>query len=181
MLDWLKKHLSLLTQGRKIKFKNRLDENALAVLKKIGVKKDQKVIDFGCGLGTYSIPAAGTVGKDGRVFAVEVEHDKLRKVNEKANENDVKDIIDTVLVLEERDLPFKDKSVDHILLLDVLHEIDNKKKILSEFNRIISPEGNLTVYPMHIENPKVEKWAKSRGFELVEKLFEDNLLKFRKL
>jgi len=34
-------------------------------LKKAGIKKDYKVLDFGCNNGNYSIPASKIVGKNG--------------------------------------------------------------------------------------------------------------------
>ena len=45
----------------------KLELRALNVLEKIGIRRDQIVLGFGCGPGTYSIPAAKIVGKQGKV------------------------------------------------------------------------------------------------------------------
>lgn len=62
------------------------------VLRKIGVRKGQTVLDFGCGRGNYAIPAARIVGEEGRVYALDkdqraldelmqrVERERLRNV-----------------------------------------------------------------------------------------------------
>ena len=46
-----------------------LEEAGEKLLKHIGIKEKQKVLDFGCGEGNYAIPAAQVVGKDGVVYA----------------------------------------------------------------------------------------------------------------
>ena len=45
--------------------KNWEDRDGVAFLKNVGVKTADKVLDFGCRVGHYSIPAAFTVGKAG--------------------------------------------------------------------------------------------------------------------
>ena len=42
-------------------------------LKKVGIRKDDKVFDFGCGNGNYTIPAAIIAGDKGAVFAIDDE------------------------------------------------------------------------------------------------------------
>lgn len=38
-------------------------EEGEKVLKEIGIKKGNIILDFGCGAGTYSLPAAKIIGK----------------------------------------------------------------------------------------------------------------------
>lgn len=44
-----------------------LESQALEVLRNVGINRGQLVLDFGCGSGTYTIPAAKIVGEQGRV------------------------------------------------------------------------------------------------------------------
>jgi cyclopropane fatty-acyl-phospholipid synthase-like methyltransferase len=41
----------------------------VVLLKKVGIWPGDLVLDFGCGRGCYTIPAAGIVGKRGVVYA----------------------------------------------------------------------------------------------------------------
>ncbi|MFX1590307.1 MAG: 50S ribosomal protein L11 methyltransferase, partial [Promethearchaeota archaeon] len=41
------------------------------VLRDIGVKESQKVLDFGCGSGVYSIIASKIVGNSGKIYAID--------------------------------------------------------------------------------------------------------------
>jgi len=38
-------------------------------VRKLGLKEGQKVLDYGCGIGSYTFPAARLVGDRGRVYA----------------------------------------------------------------------------------------------------------------
>ena len=39
------------------------------ILSEIGIKPGFHILDYGCGLGSYSIPAADMVGSSGKVYA----------------------------------------------------------------------------------------------------------------
>ena len=41
------------------------------LLREVGIKKGQTVLDFGCGKGNYTIPVAKIVGQDGFVYALD--------------------------------------------------------------------------------------------------------------
>ena len=43
----------------------------IAFLNRIGLKPEDSVVDFGCRVGHYSIPAAFVVGNSGRVYALD--------------------------------------------------------------------------------------------------------------
>ena len=59
---------------------NGLESRGLEVLRRIGIKRGQTVLDFGCGYGAYTIPVAEIVGEQGRVYAL----DKVIKISERA-------------------------------------------------------------------------------------------------
>ena len=53
-------------------------------LQSIGMQKGQYVLDFGCGEGYYTIPAATVVGDQGKVYAVDKDEGALRKLSKRA-------------------------------------------------------------------------------------------------
>lgn len=61
-----------------------LREHIEKVLIGIGIEKNQKVLDFGCGSGAYTIPAAKLVGKKGKVYALDKDAEALKTLKEKA-------------------------------------------------------------------------------------------------
>ncbi|MBE9483077.1 MAG: hypothetical protein IMY88_05280, partial [Chloroflexi bacterium] len=50
---------------------NWIEEAGEKFLKDIGIKRGQKVLDFGCGSGNYTIPAARIVGEQALVYALD--------------------------------------------------------------------------------------------------------------
>ena len=52
-------------------------------LNKLDIQEGQKILDYGCGIGSYTLPAASLVGKKGRVYALDKEQLAVRRVQEK--------------------------------------------------------------------------------------------------
>jgi len=56
----------------------------IEILQRIGIKSGQSVLDFGCGSGTYTIPVAKIVGKQGKVYALDKDKNELDNLMKKA-------------------------------------------------------------------------------------------------
>jgi len=59
-------------------------KEGVGFLRKIGIKSGQSVLDFGCRIGHYTIPAAKIVGSKGIVYAVDKEQQALNELQQKA-------------------------------------------------------------------------------------------------
>jgi ubiquinone/menaquinone biosynthesis C-methylase UbiE len=130
--------------------KNWDDRDGVAFLRNVGVKTADKVLDFGCRVGHYSIPAAFAVGNTGRVYAVDKLQPPLNRLKEKANRLGLKNI-KTIKTSGQTDLTFVDGAVDVILLYDVLHYIgqSERKRLYDKCLHILDNDGLLSVYPKH--------------------------------
>lgn len=146
------------------------------ILKTMGVSNEIKgLVEFGCGYGTFTIPAARII--NGKVYAIDIEPEMVEFTKRKARENR---LINVKTVLRDFVLNgsgFDDASVDYTMLFNILH-IDKPEKLLGEAYRILKPNGKLGIIhwnydsttprgpPMEIR-PKQEqciKWAESSGF-----------------
>jgi ubiquinone/menaquinone biosynthesis C-methylase UbiE len=54
-----------------------IEKDGEAFLKDIRIKKGQTILDFGCSVGNYTLPAAKLVGESGRVFALDKNEETL--------------------------------------------------------------------------------------------------------
>ena len=110
-------------------------------VRKLDLKEGQKILDYGCGIGSYTFPAANLVGEKGRVYALDKQPLAIKKIEEKAQMEGFRNI-DTILSDEDTGLP--DESVDVILLYGVLPEIEHKESLLRELYRVLRPNGYLS-------------------------------------
>lgn len=154
-----------------------LDTNAQQVLTDIGVAAGQVLVDFGCGSGTYSIPAARLVDKAGSVYALDKDAQALEDVRRKAAEQGLQNI-KTMLPSEKGKIELSTFSCDIMLLYDVLHLIDDWTLLFDETYRMLKPGGLLSVYPMHIDRDKLKRFAQDAGFTSIGEIH--TLLNFSK-
>lgn len=126
-------------------------EKGVKFLRKIGIRNNQVVLDFGAGVGHYTIPAAIVVGREGIVYAVDKYQEVLEKLEQKAMTLGLGNI-KTINNSGEVRLSLESKLIDAVLLYDVLHYVKkNERKILyHEVRRILKPNALLSVYPKHI-------------------------------
>lgn len=124
-----------------------IEKDGEAFLKDIGIKKGQKILDFGCGVGNYAIPAAKLVGENGKVYALDKNEESLNELSQRIEKRVIRNIerIET----SEKEIPLKDESVDAVLLYDVIHLVNDREKLLKEVYRILKPTSLLSVYPKH--------------------------------
>jgi ubiquinone/menaquinone biosynthesis C-methylase UbiE len=117
-------------------------------LKAIGIKKGFIIVDFGCGSGDYTLPAAKVVGKTGIVYAVDKNSQQLDHLMQVAPQG--LPIIPLGISGEVR-IEVADHSVDAVLLYDVLHyeNTNNRKRLYNEVHRILKRDALLSVYPKH--------------------------------
>lgn len=133
-----------------------LEAIANEILERVGVKKGQIVLDFGCSSGTYTIPAAKIVGKEGKVYALDKDKKAINEVIKKAESEGLKNIerMDTSGELK---IYLDDMSIDMILLYDVFHDYyfpsaEDRRKLLDEIHRVLKQDGSLSVWPKHMES-----------------------------
>jgi len=107
------------------------------------VKEGQSFLDYGCGTGDFTIPAARIVGIKGKVYALDCFPRQLRIVEKKAKKKGITNI-ETILSDNKVGLP--DECIDVIWMCDVLHEIKQKRAVLEELYRVLRKEGTLAIY-----------------------------------
>jgi SAM-dependent methyltransferase len=132
------------------------------VLRTIGIKLGDNVLDYGCGPGLFTIPCARIIGERGIVYALDVRDKALERVRESADSSRLS-IVKTILQNPERiTIPLQDNSLDVVYIFDVLHDIKDKQDVLKEAHRVLKMTGFLSIFPMH--------WGDEPLFELVNDL-----------
>lgn len=137
----------------------------------IGIEEGQKLLDFGCGLGYYTLPAAELVGKEGIVYAVDKDKSKLDKLEREAQDLDSANI-QIVNSQGGTDLSFPDEIMDVVLLYDVFSYFDLSSQglddLLEEMYRLSKQSGLLSVYPKHVDTAELKSKIGLAGFNFQE-------------
>jgi len=125
------------------------EQNGEMFLRGIGVKKNQTLLDFGCGEGHYTIPAAKVVGKSGKIYALDKNEDILDMLKISVNQASLRNI---EIINGNSRMPIKSESIDFVLCYDVIHYVNKKerKEIYGEVYRVLKEEGLFSVYPKHL-------------------------------
>ena len=119
-------------------------------LKKIGIRSGQTILDFGCRVGHYTIPAAKVVGNKGIVYAVDKEQQALSELEQKASILGFKNI-KTIRTSGQIQISLENESMDAVLLYDVLHYFKKgeRQRLYQEVYRLLKQNALLSVYPKH--------------------------------
>lgn len=113
------------------------------VLRKIGFKGDEICADFGSGSGGWTIPLAKMV-KEGKVFAIEILPEPISALKAKVKD----ERLDNVEIFEadiESKVPLEQESCDFVLISNLLFQVENKAKVISEAKRILRKGGKILI------------------------------------
>jgi len=142
--------------GMGSKIDNWREKDGKKILEHIGIKNGQRVLDFGCGEGNYTIPAARIVGKRGLVYGLDKDKDALDQLMGKAKLLGLENIR-TLAIPEGSKIGLDSESIDVVLLYDIVHYYyypgeEERRKLLREVYRVLKPNAVLSLYPTHLES-----------------------------
>jgi len=140
------------------------------VMSDLGMKPGTRVADIGCGDGYFTLRLAKSVGKQGLVFAVDIDASTLDVLKKQAERDHLTNVV--VVVSEPTDTKLQPESVDVLFVCDVLHEVSEAQRLplLKSAVRALKPGGFLYLID----------YRKSRDvrFDPYEKLIpRDNLVR----
>lgn len=113
----------------------------LEVLQALGLGPGDDFADIGCGIGYFTIPAAGIIAPSHKIYAVDPSREMLEELARRM-EGQADGRIEGVLS-DPEDFKIPSESVDFILVANVFHEVDKKENFLRETRRILRPGGRL--------------------------------------
>ncbi|MBA7716517.1 2-methoxy-6-polyprenyl-1,4-benzoquinol methylase [subsurface metagenome] len=145
------------------------------LLKKIPLKEGMTVVDYGCGIGRYTLPVAELVGLKGKVFAADIQPLAIKTVKEKAARQGLTNV-ETILV-DSYTTGIQDSSIDIVLLIDTLHMINDYHALFQEIHRILKQDGLTFMDKGHMKMSKAREIVESTNlFTIVECWSRDMLV-----
>lgn len=110
-------------------------------LKRAGISDGEAVCDIGAGSGLFATAAAGLTHAP--VYAVDTDTDILARLAEKGRAEGLSNL--HTMPVSGFSYPLEENSVDLILLVTLLHEIDRKDLLFAEIGRILKPFGRIFI------------------------------------
>lgn len=112
-------------------------------LRRFNLKEQDIFADIGCGIGYFTIPASKIISKNHTAYAMDISQEMLDELKNRAKEQSIENI--KIIKNEEYDLKLDDKSVTFALICNVLHEMEEKEKMINEAVRILKNNGKILI------------------------------------
>jgi len=156
--------------------------NPARTLELMGVgRRIKDIADFGCGYGTFTIPAAQVIG--GKIYALDIEPGMVKTVKLKVKMFNLDNVVAIRRDFVSRGSGLKNSSIDFVFLFNILHAED-PVGLLKEAYRILKPGGKAGIIhwkydetirdgPSMDIRPRPEQcrhWAEVAGFYFVKQL-----------
>ena len=146
----------------------------------LGLKEGMRVADFGAGSGFYSKAASARVGYSGKVYAIEVQKEFVKKL-----ESDLKSWgisnVDCIWgdIEKKNGTKISDHSIDAVIVSNVLFQAEDKLGLIDEVKRVLKNGGEVLLIDWsdsaNIMAPKKDHLVSSF---VAKELFEKRGFKF---
>lgn len=151
------------------------------VLRKLALPTSGDVLDFGCGYGTFTIPAAHITS--GTVHGLDIDAEMVAATQAKAEALELPNVRTRLRDFVAEGTGVADASVGYVMLFNILHA-ECPEALLREAWRVVAPGGKLGIThwnydPATPRGPSMEirprpeqcrRWAEGVGFRFVGQL-----------
>jgi SAM-dependent methyltransferase len=120
------------------------------VIQALALAGDARVADLGAGTGYFSARLANMVPQ-GRIYAVDIEADMVRYLQERARREGLRNLIAVAGAADDPRLPEK---VDLVLLVDVYHHIEDRASYFRRLSRSLRPGGRVAIVDFRLDAPE---------------------------
>jgi predicted methyltransferase len=136
------------------------------IVRALGIGDGSSVADIGAGGGFFTFRLARIVGAGGRVYAVDVAQDDLRRLRTRTSDEGLPQV---EVVAGERDDPrLADGSIDAALIVNAYHEMRQHQAMLAGIRRALKPAGRLVIVEPIVQSRRGESREKQESSHEIE-------------
>jgi ubiquinone/menaquinone biosynthesis C-methylase UbiE len=153
------------------------EENTNLAIEKMQLTPQSVVADIGAGTGYYTFAIATKIPQ-GKIFAVEIQDEMIKYLNDKKISKGFKNV--EVIKGTDQSPNLPEKSVDFTIMVDVYHELAFPHEMLQAIKKSLKTDGKILLLEFKAEDPSIaikphhkmtvkqaNKEMASNGFKLV--------------
>jgi ubiquinone/menaquinone biosynthesis C-methylase UbiE len=146
-------------------------QDAESILASIGLRQGFTFVDVGCGEGFFTLPAAKLVGRNGKVYGLDIDDEAIRRLKRKAAEENVKNL--SLTAGEAEEIVLCKTCADIVFFSIVLHDFSDPAKVLINAKQMLKPTGRLVNLdwkkePMELGPPLQIRFSVGHAAKLIE-------------
>lgn len=109
-------------------------------LMKFNIQDDGALLDVGCGIGYFTIPAAEILNNN-RVIGIDIRQEMLEAAEKRKGKLSNIEFLKS----EEYVFPVDNNSMKYVFISNVIHEVEDKTKYFKEIMRVLDSEGYVLI------------------------------------
>jgi len=113
------------------------------IMKTLNIQEGWSIGDLGAGGGYFTYRFAESTGKNGKVYAADINPDFLKGIEDTAKEKGLQNIV-TVLSTED-DSKFENGSLDLVFIRNTFHHFENKGMYLKKLITKLKEDGSIVI------------------------------------
>ncbi len=138
-----------------------------SILNEVGIGEGDRVLDYGCGPGSFALAAAKRVGPSGKVYAADANAMALAYLQKTAARQGLTNI---TVIHTDCQTGLESGSVDVALLYDTYHDLRDPTGVLEGLHRVLKPGGLLSFSDHHMGEEEILSGVTAGGrFQLAGK------------
>ena len=139
------------------------------IISRSGIREGTRVLEAGCGSGTFTNYIARAVGDKGKVYALDIQPEMLDLLRKKLMRFENRNIRNVKLVNADIcNMPFEDNYFDLVCINAVLQEIPEIYAALNDIKRVLKPKGIIAALENSMNFRKCFAFSNSQKSEIFE-------------
>ena len=140
------------------------------IVQRLHLAPHHRILEVGCGAGYFSPTLAQSVPQ-GRLVAADIQPEMLAYTEKRLRRRHIENV--DYYLCDGAHFDFPDQSFDRIVLITVLGEVSNQTEYLTEFRRLLRPDGLLSVSetagdPDKPSRAELRELMRQNGFDVAD-------------
>ena len=131
------------------------------IMAEVDIQPGFRVMDYGCGTGSFTFAAAQRVGPEGKVYALDLHPLAMEKVQKEALKKGLANIetVQTSCITQ-----LASGSIDVVLFYYVLHWLTDPDCVLGELHRVLKEGGILSFRDPYMKEEEILATVTGKGW-----------------